>query len=1070
MELWNLGVIRGHESVDPQRLAGLMRLGCICRPFGHFGEKQMSNRNRANVRATLWRPTALAVALGMSFSGAVLAQSTVGSIFGQAPAAAGETVVVSNAAGFTREVPVDSSGRYRIDHLPVGTYNVTLKQNGTVVSTHKNAYVSSGGAAGIDFATASSANATQLSAVTVSANALPAIDVTSVNSSTIITAADLKRLPVAHNAESIALLAPNTASGSSYFSGPGGNSLVSFGGSSVSENAYYVNGYNTGEPYKNLGGFQLPYGAIEQQETLTGGYDAKYGRSDGGVINQVGKRGTNEWHFGGQISWQPRFLESSPDNYYYGHPAIPASSSLVNYAPDDPSFPGSLKQYRKDNKEWQTVYSAYIGGPLIKDKLFMFLAAETTKTHSTNVENTDGAKVQYNQDKDTKFYGKLDWNITDSNVLELTALKNNSSLGAGSTYNFDYDTLKATDYSNKNDITKDNAQFYIGHFTSYITDAATLSIVYGQAHFQDPVVYGNQSPLPFISRSSNEVLPDGSKPGITNNQTNTTWTSPNAKNSTHGLRVDFDYKLGGHDLAVGIDNMYYKAMDQGPNQQNPFNPDLNYYWRYQPGGLVDKREVGWATSMSTRQKAYYLQDTWQVTSNLLLNLGIRNDHFTNYNDLGEAFVDEKNQWEPRLGASWDVFGDSSFKVYGNIGRYYLALPDNAAERAANRSTYLVTRYSYTGIDPATGIPTGLTLVTPTYSPDGETGAPKDPKEVTARNLKPEYLDEFIVGFDKKLGDNWVYGAKAMWRQLKAAIDDECSPGEIANKMTSMGLDPSKYSDSLYGASYCRLINPGLTNDMLMRSDDGSSNVIVPMTQKDWGYLNGVIRKVGSLDLYLEHPFDGKWYGRIDYTFTRGFGNTEGQVRSDFGQGDVSKTEDWDSWQLMDGQNGELINTRKHQIRFRGDYQITPEWLVSGTLLVQSGVPQECLGYYGPLGQGPDYYEVGGGGDPTGYNGGGTGNYHWCNGKRVPPGSDGHTPWTELLNLGVHYRPAFADHKLGFNLDVFNALNQQRALQTDPSNPAAFDQVTNTLYINSYYHQPLFTEPPRTVRLSVTYDY
>jgi hypothetical protein len=73
-------------------------------------------------------------------------------------------------------------------------------------------------------------------------------------------------------------------------------------------------------------------------------------------------------------------------------------------------------------------------------------------------------------------------------------------------------------------------------------------------------------------------------------------------------------------------------------------------------------------------------------------------------------------------------------------------------------------------------------------------------------------------------------------------------------------------------------------------------------------------------------------------------------------------------------------------------------------------------------------------------------------------------------LGVHYRPAFADHKLGFNLDVFNALNQQRALQTDPSNPAAFDQVTNTLYINSYYHQPLFTEPPRTVRLSVTYDY
>ncbi len=72
------------------------------------------------------------------------------------------------------------------------------------------------------------------------------------------------------------------------------------------------------------------------------------------------------------------------------------------------------------------------------------------------------------------------------------------------------------------------------------------------------------------------------------------------------------------------------------------------------------------------------------------------------------------------------------------------------------------------------------------------------------------------------------------------------------------------------------------------------------------------------------------------------------MRSDFGQGDVSKTEDWDSWQLMDGQDGELANVRKHQLRFRGAYQITPEWLVSGTLLAQSGTPKECLGYYGPV--------------------------------------------------------------------------------------------------------------------------
>jgi outer membrane receptor for ferrienterochelin and colicin len=1005
------------------------------------------------------RRTALTVALamGLGFTGFAYGQATTGSIFGTAPPAAGETVLVQGPSGTSREVAVGADGRYSVGGLPVGRYTVSLRKDGQTLATQNNVGVSPGGGTSVPFTAASAANAQNLGAVQVVASALPAIDVTSVNSSTVITAADLAKLPVQRSAESIALLAPSTVRGSSYFAN-GGNA-VAFGGSSVSENAYYVNGYNTGEPYKNIGGFQLPYGAIDQQETLTGGYSAKYGRSDGGVINQIGKRGTNEWHFGGQVVWQPRYLEASPRNNYYGHPAIPPPAGGLPFTVANPELQGTLRQYRNDNKEWETVYSAYVSGPLIKDKLFMFLAAETSKTQSTNITNTDLSRAEYNTDKNTKFYGKLDWNITDNNVLEFTALKNRQSYGTGTTYNFDYATLKATDFVANNDVSRDNAQFYIGHFTSYITDNATLSILYGKANFQDPTTYGNKSPLPFISRPQfqNPAYTGGAR--ITNDQTNTTWQSNAAANNTHGLRVDFDYKLGDHDLSVGIDNMNYGAKNQGPSYVNPNNPAQTFYWRYRINNgvySVQKRQIGWATSMTMSQKAYYLQDAWQVTPTFLLNIGIRNDHFTNNNDLGQPFVDEKNQWEPRIGASWDVNGDSSFKVYGNVGRYYLALPDNAAERAANVSTYLTTNYSYTGIDPTTGEPTGLVQLGPTTSPDGEKGLPKDPLEVTARNLKPEYVDEFILGFDKQFNDQWNYGAKAMWRDLKAAIDDECSPSRIDAKMTSMGIDTTQYYDSLYGASYCRLINPGETNTILVRANAGTGlpDQLISMSQQDWGYDRGVVRKIGSLNLYLEHPFDGKWQARIDYTWTRGFGNTEGQVRSDFGQGDVSKTEDWDSAELMQGQYGELFNTRKHQIRIRGNYQVTPEWLLSATMLAQSGVAKECLGYYGPDASG----------DPTGYNNGGGGNYHWCGGKIVHPGDPGHTPWTYPLNLGVHYTPAFADHKLAFNMDIFNVFNQQRGIQYDPVGEAG-DHLINTTY-----NQPIFYEQPRMIRLSVSYDY
>jgi hypothetical protein len=238
---------------------------------------------------------ALALALGSTVA---IAQSTTGSIFGQAPVAEGESVQVKGTSGVTREVAVGTDGRYTVGSLPLGSYTVSLMQGGKVVDTRNDIGLRVGSGTEVSFA-AASGDATSLSSVTVSANALPAIDVSSVDARTVITSQQLAKLPLARSAEAIALLAPGVVPGYSGFkSGTTGGSLVSFAGSSVTENAYYLNGFNTTDPLSGFGGISLPYGAIDQQEILSGGYGAAYGRSDGGVISQSGKRGTNEWHFG----------------------------------------------------------------------------------------------------------------------------------------------------------------------------------------------------------------------------------------------------------------------------------------------------------------------------------------------------------------------------------------------------------------------------------------------------------------------------------------------------------------------------------------------------------------------------------------------------------------------------------------------------------------------------------------------------------------------------------------------------------------------------------------------------
>ncbi len=1058
--------------------------------------------------------SALSIALGMCVAGGVQAQSTTGSIYGSVPA--GTTITVTNNSGLSRTVTADASGRYNIGQLPVGAYTVEAEGVGK-----RDVTVTVGSGALVSF---NSGDATNLGTVTVTGTSVPVIDVKATDTRTVITAEQLRRLPIARSAEAIALLSPGAVTGNgANFAGQ-----IAFGGSSVAENAYYLNGFFSGNPMTNVGGVTLPYGSIEQQETYTGGYGAKYGRSSGGVISQIGKSGSNDWHFGGQVIYRPKSLVEERPNRFY-----PAMNLPNGYSYATPELAGVQYDSGKDRVSWQNVYSGYISGPIIKDRLFFFLSGETTKAHRNvpggNPEAGFAATGSKYESDDPKLYAKVNWNITDNHLLEATYISEKYE-ETGRTYGFDWDSYDYGDYLIPATKTTENTEFAIFKYTGYLTDNLTLSATYGRSRMRyntDPYLTG----APYLSGTTNQnPAVTGGSP-ITNSQS-TYRATKTADDYTSGLRVELEWVLGDHTLTAGMDNTTLTGANQGTSQV----ADAWFYGKAAsdasnsqaalgvgPTGTVNgacdgaplmdgtgsvdsggngipvgaSSNCGYnvyqlnyfdTTSMHNKQNAFYLEDRWQVTDNVLVSLGIRADKFENYNGVGTKFVDSDMQWQPRLGVAWDVYGDSSLKVFANAGRYFLNMPNAVAIRGVGASTYTREYYTYTGID-ADGTPTGLTPINGIgtgqpagpVSSNGELGTPKDPLTYVPEDIKSQYQDEFSFGLEAQITENWTAGAKFTSRKLKSAIDDFCDPYTL---LDGAGLEIQDFdysraafisSDSdgkLYASSYCYMFNPGDSNTYAFQevTDNGNgtySNVDgtykkVKVSSSDLGFPR-LERSYKAIDLFLERPWDGKWEARFDYTFSKSRGNSEGPANSDTGQGSnshdngVATSQNWDAWQIMQYANGYLPNDRRHQFKARVSYAITPEWVIGASARISSGAPISCFGYYDPDGT-IDHNSAAA--DPIGYYS----SYHTCFGETWEPGKKT-SPWLHLYDLSVMYRPAYFEDKLAFSVQVFNLLNERK-----PTSYVQTSEDEGPYSVNSDYMLPVSYNTPRYVQFSASYDW
>jgi outer membrane receptor protein involved in Fe transport len=999
-------------------------------------------------------------AVGMTTSAFAQSNAT-GTIFGQVPNINGVTVVLENTAtGVSRIVTPDGKGKFQATSMPPGRYQVKLLRNG---SLEKSIEVESLVGQGVE---ASFQPDPTMQTVTVAAK-INKIDVSNTNVGTVFTSRELAKLPISQNVQAIITMAPGTVKD---VTGKFGN-VSRFSGASASENAYYINGFPVTSVLTQIGASELPFGAIANAQILSGGYSSEFGRSTGGVVNITTKSGTNDWQVGAKLSLVPSSFSARQSNTYYPNTGA------------RPDTDGKLQFYNQDNTSNSKTLGVYAGGPLIKNKLFIFTALEQTRASSEGISASSDTAYNasgWGANKTTtgRYLVKLDYNLTDDHHFEYTHIVDEAK-SVSSSYGFNYTSLTHDDVK-RNGTTSWNSGSLRGvssggnpggtngifKYTGYLTDDLTVTALYGKSHTSPRVVpYGFDPRIASVSSTSDTKVRGLIYPN--NPQPFGAQIRPDSKDEQQTYRFDVEYKLGAHSLRAGID--YNKAasllgysLPGGSswaylvNKSPDYKPAFANQTLRQGGGYgTDGYYVAQYTEVksgapTTTQSAQYIQDRYQVTDNILLDLGLRNEQFSNYNNAGQLVISQKSQIAPRLGATWDVNGDGSFKAYANLGRYYMPVPTSLVANMGSLLKRTTQYFTYTGVDGTTGLPQGLHPISDVII---NLSSNPDARSVAAENIKPYYQDEMSLGFEKAISPKLNFGLMATYRVLRSNYEDTCDTRPIA----AWGVRNNVNLDKAIYPSYCMVINGGIDNDVWINPDPSKPNsqlMKIHLTAADLGFPK-VNRTYSALNFFLEHPFSQGWYAKVNYTFSRLRGNTEGQVQD----GDVALSSVDFPEQLING-TGLLAANRTHVIKAYGFYEITPQITMGANIQLASGRPRTCMGKL-PTTAGVDF---------GGYSGS---NFFFCNvdanghyieqGTPSPRASGGRLPWTTQIDLNLSYQPQWMKG-LNLKLDMFNVLDR-RTINTinDSSN-------NDTGLLPTTYGQGGNLMSPRSARLTAEYNY
>ncbi len=900
-------------------------------------------------------------------------------------------------------VVTDINGRYRLVSLQPGTYSVRFELQGFKPVVREEIDVGVNMTVTLDIRLSLGAIEEQITVVGQS----PLIDVKSTTKGMTLSKEMFELLPKGRNFDTLVTAVPGV-NNEPWLGG------VSVDGASAAENMYFVDGTDITQIDRGRAGQSAAFEFVDEVQIVASGYEAEYGGALGGVVSVITRQGGNEFHgeligyfSGSKLTGKERdSLRINPQQFNV--------AEYVNYE----------DLYGKDPIDrWEIGFS--LGGYILRDRLWFFGSfLPVFRTHDRHVVflNPEGAEGDYTQ-KQTwwNFQAKLTaqpislMRVGASFVNNFYKYRGSLPSRAGTSnysdkfwdqYGYDYPNWTASGFV---DLTF-GANFMVnirgGKFRYNRTNQQVTAEDWGEPRWYH---YGYHTDN--WDGTALEIPAGFQVPHYWQNHGRIYEYNKLIKYKQH-LGADFTYfmYLGGeHAWKFGV-----QWVRQGEDTDRTINknyPDVYFNWgrdliigginygqgiygHYQVRGSEVTGPFGEFFNVHNDRWALYLQDSWTIADRLTLNLGIRAESeyippFSEDPSIPSGFkpmeFDFGDKLAPRIGFIYDVFGDTSLKIFGSFGHYYdvikTYMPAHSYAGFKWKSAYYtLDSYEWRGIGLNNYFPGTLLALIDWRTPSFDSTDP---------DMKPVSQREFSFGAEKMLMENISATVRVVQKHLRYTIED------VGVIIPGVG---EKYFEC----------NPGYGYSLHQGNGTGKFDPKYPETPR-------ASREYWAVNLSLDKRLSNNWLAGASYTWSYLYGNYSGLGSSDeYGRTSPYVERSFDNWAMsytkeLKELDGTLPTDRTHFFKFYGAYTFPFRLTVGAVLNGMSGVPftetwSILNTYWYPFNRGKSR-----------------------NGISGSDLEEKRTPFLMFANAYAEYNLRFADrYTVQFNLNVDNITNTSTA--------------------------------------------